>query len=52
MTRSEDVAVDRLVARCSLKHDIVISALVYTVPSYQETDMSFIQNVRDEGIKI
>ena len=52
LTRSDNAAVDNLVARYSLRYDIVISALVYTVSSYGEIDMPFFQNIREEGIRI
>jgi predicted nucleotidyltransferase len=52
LTRGDNVAVDDLVSRYSLRYDIVISALVYTVRSYHEIDMPFFQNIREDGIRI
>jgi predicted nucleotidyltransferase len=52
LTRSENATVDELVARYSLRHDIVISGLVYPISTYQNINTPFFLNVREEGIKI
>jgi uncharacterized protein len=52
LTRSENATVDELVARYSLRYDIVISGLVYPIISYQKINTPFFLNVREEGIKI
>lgn len=51
-TRDDSAAVDDLVARYSLMHDVVISALVYTIYAYQKFNLPFFQNARAEGIRI
>ncbi|VVB64419.1 Nucleotidyltransferase domain protein [uncultured archaeon] len=52
LTRSENATVDELVARYSLRYDIVISGLVYPITSYRKINTPFFLNVREEGIKI
>ena len=52
LTRSENATVDELVARYSLRYDIVISGLVYPIISYWKINTPFFLNVREEGIKI
>jgi predicted nucleotidyltransferase len=52
LTRSENATVDELVARYSLRYDIVISGLVYPIISYLNINTPFFLNVREEGIKI
>jgi predicted nucleotidyltransferase len=52
LTRSENATVDELVARYSLRYDIVISGLVYPIISYRKINTPFFLNVREEGIKI
>jgi len=52
LDREETRKVDDLIASYSLKHDVVISGLVYPAEIYKNFNTPFLLNVKEQGIAI
>lgn len=52
LAREEMRKVDDLIASYSLKHDVVISGLVYPAEIYKRFNTPFLLNVKEQGIAI
>ncbi len=52
LQREEIRKVDDLIAKYSLKYDVVISGLVYPAETYQQFNTPFLLNIKEEGIAI
>lgn len=52
LTRDEKRKVDDLMASYSLKHDIVISGLIYPAKTYHSFNTPFLLNIKKEGIPV
>lgn len=52
LSREERDAIDDLIAERSLRHDVVISAIVYPSKTFQEYSTPFLLSVKEDGIAI
>jgi predicted nucleotidyltransferase len=52
LRREEMQLIDDLVADYSLKHDVVISGLVYPAEIYHQFNTPFLLNVKEDGVSI
>ena len=52
LSRSERDAIDDLIAEYSLRHDVVISAIVYPSKVFLEYSTPFLLSVKEDGIAI
>ncbi len=52
LSRAEKDAIDDLIADYSLRHDVVISAIVYPSKTFQEYSTPFLLSVKEDGIAI
>jgi len=52
LSRAERDLIDDLIAERSLRHDVVISAIVYPLKTFQEYSTPFLLSVKEDGIAI
>jgi len=52
LSRAEGDAIDDLIAERSLRHDVVISAIIYPSKTFQEYNTPFLLSVKEDGIAI
>ena len=52
LSRAERDTIDDLIAEYSLRHDLVISAIVYPSKIFQEYSTPFLLSVKEDGIAI
>ncbi len=52
LSRAERDAIDDLIAEYSLRHDVVISAIVYPSKTFQEYSTPFLLSVKEDGVVI
>ncbi|AET64585.1 nucleotidyltransferase domain-containing protein [Methanothrix harundinacea] len=52
LSRAERDLIDDLIAERSLRHDVVISAIVYPSKTFQEYSTPFLLSVKEDGIAI
>jgi len=52
LIRKEKEKIDDLTAKHSLKHDILISCIVYPLKIFEEYNTPFLLSVKEEGIRV
>ena len=52
LSRAERDAIDDLIAEYSLRHDLVISTIIYPSKTFQEYSTPFLLSVKEDGIAI
>jgi predicted nucleotidyltransferase len=52
LSREETRMIDDLISGYSLKHDVVISGLVYPAETYERFNTPFLLNIKEEGVLV